>query len=85
MPESRRRSPGLWSKLPRTRKVSMRNLWLRLVRCGSTNSRRCSRAGIPLRKMFPEDGNSESVLMKKADQAMYAAKREGKNLFRFCT
>jgi diguanylate cyclase (GGDEF)-like protein len=33
--------------------------------------------------VFPDDGDDENSLMKNADQAMYAAKREGKNAFRF--
>ena len=33
--------------------------------------------------VFPDDGDSEDLLVKRADHAMYAAKREGKNAFRF--
>jgi diguanylate cyclase (GGDEF)-like protein len=33
--------------------------------------------------MFPSDGNDETTLMKHADLAMYQAKEEGKNDFRF--
>ncbi len=33
--------------------------------------------------VFPDDGDSEELLVKCADHAMYAAKREGKNAFRF--
>ena len=33
--------------------------------------------------MFPSDGRDESTLMKHADRAMYQAKEEGKNDFRF--
>lgn len=33
--------------------------------------------------VFPDDGDSEQLLMISADKAMYAAKREGKNAFRF--
>ncbi|MES2627022.1 MAG: EAL domain-containing protein, partial [Pseudomonadota bacterium] len=32
---------------------------------------------------FPRDGQDEQTLMKKADIAMYNAKKEGKNVFRF--
>lgn len=33
--------------------------------------------------MFPDDGDSENLLVQRADHAMYAVKREGKNAFRF--
>lgn len=33
--------------------------------------------------VFPDDGDSQQLLMKHADMAMYAAKRGGKNAFRF--
>jgi diguanylate cyclase (GGDEF)-like protein/PAS domain S-box-containing protein len=33
--------------------------------------------------IFPTDGDSEQVLMKSADTAMYTAKQEGKNNYRF--
>jgi predicted signal transduction protein with EAL and GGDEF domain/DNA-binding response OmpR family regulator len=33
--------------------------------------------------LFPQDGNDAESLLKNADTAMYFAKREGKNLFRF--
>jgi diguanylate cyclase (GGDEF)-like protein len=35
--------------------------------------------------VFPEQGDSAQVLLELADQAMYAAKRKGKNTFRFYT
>lgn len=35
--------------------------------------------------VFPEQGESAQVLLELADQAMYAAKRKGKNTFRFYT
>jgi diguanylate cyclase (GGDEF)-like protein len=33
--------------------------------------------------LFPQDGESEQLLMKNADGAMYCAKKAGKNMFRF--
>jgi diguanylate cyclase (GGDEF)-like protein/PAS domain S-box-containing protein len=33
--------------------------------------------------VFPDDGDSEQLLMKNADKAMYVAKQGGKNAFRF--
>jgi len=33
--------------------------------------------------VFPDDGDSGVLLLKRADHAMCAAKREGKNAFRF--
>jgi diguanylate cyclase (GGDEF)-like protein/PAS domain S-box-containing protein len=39
-------------------------------------------AGVAL---YPEDADSASSLLRNADQAMYAAKRAGKNRFSFCT
>jgi len=33
--------------------------------------------------IFPEDGDSPEVLLKNADMAMYLAKRQGRNLYRF--
>jgi EAL domain-containing protein (putative c-di-GMP-specific phosphodiesterase class I) len=35
--------------------------------------------------MFPDDGENEQTLTKNADMAMYGAKEEGKNGFRFFT
>jgi predicted signal transduction protein with EAL and GGDEF domain len=32
---------------------------------------------------YPEDGTDAQTLMRRADQAMYAAKSAGKNGFRF--
>lgn len=34
---------------------------------------------------FPDDGDGEQLLIRYADHAMYVAKREGKNTFRFFT
>ena len=33
--------------------------------------------------LFPSDGKTYSVLHKKADEASYAAKKSGKNTYRF--
>ncbi|MDH3713280.1 MAG: EAL domain-containing protein [Gammaproteobacteria bacterium] len=33
--------------------------------------------------LFPQDGDDAEVLLKNADSAMYAAKRSGKNLYKF--
>ncbi len=35
--------------------------------------------------MYPQDGNSQEALLRHADTAMYKAKDEGKNCFRFFT
>ncbi len=51
------------------------------VQVGGRECRVTASMGIAV---FPEDGDSEQALMRRADQAMYAAKREGKNVFRFC-
>jgi GGDEF domain-containing protein len=53
-----------------------------LLEKGQNPRRVTSRIGVAV---FPEDGDRESVLMRKADQAMYAAKREATNLFRVRT
>lgn len=33
--------------------------------------------------LFPQDGNDETTLLKKADEAMYRAKKQGSNRYRF--
>nr|WP_315205662.1 diguanylate cyclase [uncultured Albidiferax sp.] len=35
--------------------------------------------------VYPEDGQTPSSLVKSADSAMYAAKKAGKNTYRFCS
>jgi len=35
--------------------------------------------------LFPQDGEEVNILIKNADLAMYAAKKNGKSQFAFCT
>jgi diguanylate cyclase (GGDEF)-like protein/PAS domain S-box-containing protein len=50
------------------------------VTLGTQSCRISASVGV---SMFPEDGADEQTLMKHADSAMYVAKEEGKNGFRF--
>lgn len=52
----------------------------RTIALGKTEAKASSSIGI---SVYPKDGLTPSELLRKADLAMYAAKKQGKNAFRF--